>query len=262
RRRGSGRRTAPAPAAQGPAPERLQKVLARAGVASRRVAEAWIRAGRLTINGKPAVLGARVGPHDKLQLDGRTIHAPAPRRDPRTFLCHRSPGTSLAACLERLPRGAGRRLIAVSPMPEVDGGLELVSADGELVVRLQRSVHSLPCTFSVRVRGEASEAQLAGVLGGELDSGARLAVERCESAGGEAANRWYTLGVRGASGKEVRQLFERQGLLVGRVLRTQLGPLTLERTLARGRARELSDAELRALGARGREAADETGRGG
>ncbi|MGC1729866.1 MAG: hypothetical protein WA747_10845, partial [Steroidobacteraceae bacterium] len=73
---------------------------------------------------------------------------------------------------------------------------------------------------------------------------------------------WYTLGVRGASGKEVRQLFERQGLLVGRVLRTQLGPLTLERTLARGRARELSDAELRARGARGREAADETGRGG
>jgi 23S rRNA pseudouridine2605 synthase len=261
RTRGGRRRAAPAPAGRGPGPERLQKVLARAGVASRRVAEAWIRAGRLTVNGEPAVLGARVGPRDRLQLDGRTIHAPAAPRDPRTFLCHRSPGTPLAACLERLPRRAGRRLIPVSPMPEVDGGLELVSSDGELVVRLQRSVHSLSSVFSIRVRGELSEAQLAGVLGGELDSGVRLAVEHCESAGGEAANRWYTLGVRGASGKQVRQLFERQGLLVGRVLRTQLGPLTLERALARGRARELSDAELRALGAGGREAADETGRG-
>jgi 23S rRNA pseudouridine2605 synthase len=244
------------------APERLQKVLARAGVASRRVAEAWIRAGRLTINGEPAVLGARVGPRDQLQLDGRSIHARAAPRAARTFLCHRSPGAALSACLERLPRGAGRRFIAVSPMPEVDGGLELVSSDGELIERLQRAVHSLSCTFSVRVRGELTAAQLDGILGGELDSGVHLAVERCASAGGEAANRWYTLGVRGASGKQVRQLFERQGALVGRVLRTQLGPLSLERTLARGRARELNDGELRALGARGKEAGDEAGRTG
>jgi 23S rRNA pseudouridine2605 synthase len=262
RARGGGRRAAPGPALRSAAPERLQKVLARAGVASRRVAEGWIRAGRITINGEPAVLGARVGPRDQLQLDGRTIHTPAAPRAARTFLCHRSPGTPLAACLERLPHRGGRRLIPVSPMPEVDGGLELVSADGELVVRLQRSVHSLTSAFSVRVRGELSDAQLAGVLGGELDGGVRLAVERCESAGGEAANRWYTLGIRGASGKQVRQLFERQGVLVGRVLRTQLGPLSLERTLPRGRVRELSDAELRALGARGKEAGDETGRAG
>jgi 16S rRNA U516 pseudouridylate synthase RsuA-like enzyme len=87
----------------------------------------------------------------------------------------------------------------------------------------------------------------------------RLAVERCVSAGGEAANRWYTLGVRGASGKQVRQLFERQGVLVGRVLRTQLGPLSLERTLGRGRIRELTEGELRALGARGKEATHEEG---
>jgi 23S rRNA pseudouridine2605 synthase len=262
RGRARGARAAPAPSVRSAAPERLQKVLARAGVASRRVAEGWIRAGRISINGEAAVLGARVGPRDQLQLDGRTIHAPPTARAARTFLCHRSPGTPLAACLERLPRSAGRRLIAVSPMPQVDGGLELVSADGELVVRLQRSVHSLACVFSVRVRGELSEAQLGGVLGGELDSGVRLAVERCESAGGEAANRWYTLGIRGASGKQVRQLFERQGVLVGRVLRTQLGPLSLERSLARGRARAVSDAELRALGARGKEAADDTGRTG
>jgi 23S rRNA pseudouridine2605 synthase len=270
-------------------PERLQKVLARSGLASRREAEVWIRAGRLTINGVVATLGARVRPTDQVRLDGRPVRASEPLRA-RVFLCHRSPGEPLMGpaaggaggavgagggaisarsgvvgasggdtshersaaaprpgLLERLPRRAGRRFIAVSPMPRVDGGLEVVTSDGELAERLQRGVHALAAEFGVRVRGELTEAQLQGILAGTLDSGAQLAVERCEAAGGEGANRWYTLGARGASGKAVRQLFERQGALVGRVLRTRLGPVTLERSLGRGRCRELTHEELRAL---------------
>ena len=244
-------------------PERLQKMLARAGLASRREAETWIRAGRLTINGQVAALGARVAPRDQVRLDGRVVRAHAAVAGARAFVCHRSPGDPLrtaalpaadpaaqaprAALIERLPRRAGRRFIPVSPMPRVDGGLELVTSDGELAMRLQRAVHALVSEFGVRVRGELSAAQLEGIRAGALDSGARLTIERCEAAGGEAANRWYTLGVRGASGKEVRQLFERQGALVSRVLRTQLGPVTLERSLARGRFRELTQEEVRAL---------------
>ena len=244
--------------------ERLQKMLARAGLASRREAEAWIRAGRLTINGTVAELGARVAPRDQVRLDGRLVRARAAVAGLRAFVCHRSPGEPLrtpalpagdpgaektprAALLERLPRRAGRRFIPVSPMPRVDGGLELVTSDGELAMRLQRAVHALVSEFGVRVRGELNAGQLEGIRGGALDSGARLTVERCEAAGGEAANRWYTLGVRGASGKEVRQLFERQGALVSRVLRTQLGPVRLERSLARGQFRELTPEEARAL---------------
>ena len=251
-------RDAAAPGAH--VPERLQKVLSRAGVASRREVETWIRAGRLSVNGQPATLGARVGPGDQIRLDGRVVHARAGTSAPGVFLCHRSPGEPLGelrdgattmplrtALLERLPRRSGRRFIAVSPMPRVDGGLELVSADGELAARLQRSVHALESEFGVRVRGELSELQLAAVLRGTLDSGAQLAVERCESAGGEAANRWYTITLRGASGKQVRQLFERSGALVSRVLRTRLGPLTLERSLKRGQFRELTQEELGAL---------------
>lgn len=258
-------RRARGPAGRGPGaqPERLQKMLSRAGLASRREAEAWIRAGRLTVNGVPATLGARVGAHDQVRLDGRLVRSPVVLGVARAFVCHRSPGEPLRApaepaeaaaagaprpaLLERLPRRSGRRFIAVSPMPLPDGGLELVSSDGELASRLQRAVHALASEFSVRVRGALSEEQLAGVRGGTLDSGEELAVERCEAAGGEAANRWYTLGVRGASGRQVRQLFERQGALVSRVLRTQLGPVRLERTLARGRFRELTQEELRAL---------------
>jgi 23S rRNA pseudouridine2605 synthase len=250
-----------APAAAGA--ERLQKVLARAGLASRRQAEAWIRAGRLTINGAAATLGARVSPADRVRLDGRLVRAraPADASAAAVFLCHRSPGETLAtpgsaaepagtaarpALLERLPRRSGRRFTAVSPMPRVDGGLELVSADGELAARLQRAVHGLSSRFGVRVRGLLSEAQLQGIASGTLDS-AQLRVEGCEAAGGEGANRWYTLAVRGASGKQVRQLFERQGALVSRVLRTQLGSLALERTLGRGRFRALTQEELAAL---------------
>ena len=273
-RTGHGRRAAPgsrgaaaararAPLGAGASAERLQKMLARAGLASRREAEAWIRAGRLTVNGTVAELGARVAPRDEVRLDGRVVRARAAEAGARAFLCHRSPGEPLrapalpasepgaraprAALLERLPRRLGRRFIAVSPMPRVDGGLELVSSDGALAMRLQRAVHALRSEFGVRVRGELSAAQLEGIRAGALDSGARLAVERCEAAGGEAANRWYTLGVQGASGKQVRQLFERQGALVSRVLRTQLGAVRLERSLVRGQFRALTQEELRGL---------------
>jgi 23S rRNA pseudouridine2605 synthase len=238
-------------------------MLARAGLASRREAEGWIRAGRLTINGAPATLGARVTPQDQVRLDGRLVRAQPAATGARVFLCHRSPGEPLrtpegaaaqlqshaarAGLIERLPRRAGRRFISVSPMPRVDGGLELVTSDGALAARLQRGVHALTSEFGVRVRGELSETQLAGILAGALDSGAPLSVQRCEAAGGEAANRWYTLAARGASGKEVRQLFERQGALVSRVMRTHLGPLTLERTLGRSQFRELTQEELDAL---------------
>jgi 23S rRNA pseudouridine2605 synthase len=253
--------------ARSAAGERLQKYLARAGFASRREAEGWIRAGRLSINGEPATLGARVSAHDQVRLDGRLVHAPATTSGTaRAFICHRSPGEPLQsarteiepqarealsgprpALLDRLPRRAGRRFIAVSPMPLPDGGLELVTPDGELAARLQRSVHALTSEFGVRVRGELSEPQLQAILGGALDSGAQLAVERCEPAGGEGANRWYTLVARGASGKDVRQLFERQAALVSRVMRTRLGGLALERALSRGQFRELTAEELRAL---------------
>jgi 23S rRNA pseudouridine2605 synthase len=278
--------TRPHTSARAEGPERLQKVLARAGIASRREAETWIRAGRLTINGAVATLGARVAPTDQLRLDGRLVHVRA-AGGARVFLCHRSPGEPLGepaaaaapmlgalglsgaqavqraprrtAMLGRLPRRLGRRFIAVSPMPRADGGLELVTSDGELAARLQRRVHALISEFGVRVRGELSHTQLQGILGGELDSGAHLAVERVEAAGGEGANRWYTIAARGASGRQLRQLLERQGASVSRVLRTRLGPLALERSLARGRFRELSQEELRSLlsGAEAAEAAGE-----
>ena len=114
-------------------------------------------------------------------------------------------------------------------------------------MQLQRSVHYLVSQFSVRVLGELTPEQINNILSGTLDSGEHIQVETCEPAGGEAANRWYTFVARGASGKEVRQLFERQGALVSRVQRTHLGPLTMERSLSRGHFREVPADDLAAL---------------
>ena len=223
-----------------------------------------MRAGRITVNGEPALLGVRVKPGDHIRLDGRLIQQRAAGGAARVFLCHRSPGETLqqlpdtplraneaeaggeaaGALLDRLPRKAGRRFIPVSPMPRVDGGLELVTSDGDLASTLQRAMRRLTVEFSVRVHGEISQQGLENLLRGELDSGDRLSVERCEAAGGAASNRWYTLVTRGSSGKDVRQLFERQGALVSRVLRTRLGSMVLDRHMARGRFRELTAQEL------------------
>jgi len=233
--------------------QRLQKALAHLGLASRREAEAWIRAGRLTVNGERATLGSRVRERDQIRLDGRLVRR-RPTELKQVFVCHRSPGEALgpaSALLARLPKVAGRRFVAVSPMPTVDGGLELVTSDGELAARLQRAVHSLETQFSVRILGELSTEQLAQLSTGRLDRGVSLEIRSCEAAGGEGRNRWYTLSSRGASGKDVRQLFERQGARVSRVLRTRLGSVALERSQARGRCRRLSDPELEGLLAAG-----------
>jgi 23S rRNA pseudouridine2605 synthase len=250
--------------------ERLQKVLSQLGLGSRREAEAWIRAGRVTVNGKAAVLGMRVADDDQLKLDGRLIRRQI-AKDVPVFLVHRSPGEPLlpprsgpeaaaspsaappgASIAERLPHRAGRRFISVSPMPTVDGGLELLTADGALAMRLQRAVHAQPMEFSLRVRGELSPEQQQAIRNGLLDSGSILKVLEIEATGGEGSNRWYRLLAAGASGNDVRRLIERQAVTLVRMLRTRVGTLALPRTLARSHWRELEGAEVTALlGSRG-----------
>jgi len=233
--------------------ERIQKFLAHLGLASRREAEDWIRAGRVGLNGKVAQLGDRVGEGDQLQLDGRPIRQRVSQDEP-VLLCHRSPGQRLLpggdaddSFAAHLPRRAGRRFISVGPLPQIDGGLELLTADGGLAARLQRVLRGLPMEFSLRVRGELAPGQEAAMLAGQLDSGAQVQIDSLESAGGEGANRWYTIKGRGINGNELRQLLERCGISASRVLRTRLGTLQLERSLARGRSRSLTDEEVTAL---------------
>ncbi|MBK6673862.1 MAG: hypothetical protein IPG49_10465, partial [Proteobacteria bacterium] len=206
---------------------------------------------------------SRASGHDKVRLDGKLVHQ-APSRRSATWLCHRSPGENLLpprepdgdaaqaqtgrdAVSERLSRRVGRRHISISPMPRIDGGLELLTSDGELAAKLQRAVRGLPMEFGLRVRGELSAEQIEGILGGELDSGEKMQIESCEPSGGEGSNRWYKVLATGANGRDLRALVERQNALVSRVLRVALGGLKLERTLARGHVRQLTDEEISSL---------------
>ncbi len=248
-------RTAPAGAA-----ERLQKYLAQRGLGSRRAVEEWIRAGRLSVNGKLAELGVKVSQHDDIRLDGRPIRVRA-AAGAQVFMFNRSAGDPLrdidaqkhadgrTPLVDRLPKSAGRRFIAVSPMPGIDGGLELVTSDGALATKLQRAIHKQPSEFTVRVKGLLGPDQLAGIESGKLDRAANIVVERLESSEAdlEGSNRWYSIVVRGASGKDVRQLFERQGALVSRTQRVAVGSLKLEKSLPRGQYRQLEDGEIEAL---------------
>jgi 23S rRNA pseudouridine2605 synthase len=235
--------------------ERLQKYLAQRGLGSRRAIEEWIRAGRISVNGKLAELGQKVTHADDIRLDGRTIKTRA-TEGTHLFVFNRSPGDPLregdgerTPLIERLPRAAGKRFIAVSPMPGIDGGLELVTSDGALAAKLQRAIHRLPCEFSVRVKGQLGPDQLEGVKSGKLDRPARMIIDSMKhsEADLEGSNRWYGIVARGASGKDIRQLFERQGALVSRVLRISVGSLKLEKDLARGQHRQVDAEQTAAL---------------
>jgi len=247
----------------------VQKVLSQLGLASRREAEDWIRAGRLTVNGQPAILGMRIAPQDQLKLDGRVIRqrlarpSREPSERPPVFLCHRSPGEALlparrgsepsgkssssSSMAERLPRRAGLRFISISPLPAVDGGIEFLTADGALASRLQRTVHALEMEFSLRVRGELSEEQQQAIRAGMLDRGTAVKVVLLEPGGGEGSNRWYRLVAVGASGNDIRQLIERAAVTLVRMLRTRVGALELPRALPRSHWRELAAPELALL---------------
>jgi 23S rRNA pseudouridine2605 synthase len=223
------------------------------GLASRRQAEDWIRAGRILVNGRPAVLGEKITHADQLQLDGRAVRQRAALQSP-LFICNRSPGQALLPRADAteslaagLPRRSGRRYLSVSPLPQPDGGLELLTADGELAARLQRMVRQWPVQFQLRVRGELTAEQLTGLREGQLDRGERLQILCIDSGAGESANRWYTLTCTGVSGNDLRQLLQRQGITVSRVLRTTLGSLSLDRSLARGHSRALIGEELELL---------------
>jgi 23S rRNA pseudouridine2605 synthase len=237
------------------AAERLQKYLAQRGLGSRRAVEEWIRAGRLSVNGRIAELGQKVSHTDDIRLDGRVIKTRA-AEGAQVFMFNRSPGDPLreadderSALIDRLPKTAGRRFVAVSPMPGIDGGLEIVTSDGALAEKMQRANHLLLCEFSVRIKGQLGPDHIEAVKSGKIDRASRMTVEKVSTSEAqlEGSNRWYSIEVRAASGKDIRQLFERQGALVSRVLRTSMGTLRLDKSLSRGQHRQLTDEEVSAL---------------
>jgi 23S rRNA pseudouridine2605 synthase len=239
-----------------PAADRIQKVLAAAGIGSRREVEGWIREGRLQVNGEVPALGARLTPRDRITLDGRPVRVRlgAPDRTAHVLLFHRSPGETLdlkaatARASEhfQLPKVSGRWL-AVQPMPPVDGGLEILTNDGSWAHRVSRGVHALTVDYVLRTRGPLNDALVADLLAATDCEGEPMSIIEASAQYGEGFNHWLNVTVRATRSALIRHWLGARGIIVSRLMRTRVGPVHLGRDLPRGHSRALTGPERNAL---------------
>ncbi len=235
--------------------ERLQKVLARAGHGSRRQVEAWIREGRITVNGKPAEIGISVCDTDKIRIDGKPVSIAAPGEVPRTLLYHKPVGelttrkdeAGRPTVFDHLPRIKNGRWISVGRLDFNTSGLLLVTTDGELAHRLMHPSWEVEREYAVRVLGKVEEEVLQRLQQGVMLDDGMAAFESLLDAGGAGANHWYHVMLREGKNREVRRLWESQGLKVSRLIRIRYGPVELTRDVRSGRYRDLNDKELASL---------------
>jgi len=237
--------------------ERIQKLLAARGVGSRRQIEAWIVAGRIKINGKLAMPGQPVSERDDVRLDGRRLHLERGADAAHRGMVYHRPAQediragaagTMPSSMERLPKASGQRWIPISPLAANDGGLELFITDGQLAAALTRRGLEIESEFSVRVRGGFDEAGIADLLLAAAEATmVKGRVTAVTPAGGEGSNRWLQLRCIGLRPRDLKQMFDHCGLEANRILRTRFGPIAMDRALARGRSRSLTDDELNAL---------------
>ena len=237
-----------------PAGEKLQKVLARMGLASRRDIEAWITEGRVKVNGAAATLGQRVDSHDAISVDGRLLkreeEAESVRRvliynKPEGEVCTRDDPEGRPTVFDRLPRLRSGRWINVGRLDINTTGLLMFTTDGELANRLMHPSYEMDREYAVRVRGEVDDEMIerlkAGVM---LEDGPAKFTDIQKAPGGEGFNHWYHCVVMEGRNREVRRLWESQGVIVSRLKRVRFGPVFLTSELTMGRYREMGQREL------------------
>jgi 23S rRNA pseudouridine2605 synthase len=241
----------------GPAGEKLQKVLARIGVGSRRDVEAWIAAGRIKVNGRDATLGLRVDLHDAMTVDGKVIKREEASETVRRVIIYNKPDGEICTrddpegrptVFDRLPRPREGRWINVGRLDINTTGLLMFTTDGELANRLMHPKFEMDREYAVRVRGEVDEDMLLRLKNGViLEDGPARFTDIQEAPGGDGFNHWYHCVVMEGRNREVRRLWESQGLMVSRLKRVRFGPVFLNSDLPMGRWRELTQFEVDTL---------------
>lgn len=238
-------------------PVRLQKVLAEAGVGSRREMDEWIAAGKVSVNGVVATVGQAVVPTDKVKVGGRLINIrfTGSSRPPRVLMYHKPEGEIVTrddpdgrpSVFAALPRMRGGRWINVGRLDFNTSGLLLFTTSGELANKLMHPSSQLVREYAVRVLGELTmEAQQQLLTGVQLEDGLASFASLVD-AGGEGANKWYRVSLFEGRNREVRRMFEAVGCTVSRLIRVRYGPFILPPQLKRGRSHELSEDEVKAL---------------
>jgi 23S rRNA pseudouridine2605 synthase len=235
--------------------ERLQKLLASAGHGSRRGIEDWIRAGRVTVNGKVATLGERATPADRICLDGKPLDLQGRAATTDVLLYHkpvgevttRSDPEGRPTVFDRLPAPRSGRWIVVGRLDVNTSGLLLFTNDGELAHRLMHPSTEIAREYLVRVRGrpgtEVIERLRRGVV---LDDGpARF--DRIAPESTEGSHSWFRVSLHEGRNREVRRLFEHEGFEVSRLTRIRYGSCDLPRDLRAGAFKQLEPSELEEL---------------
>ncbi len=236
--------------------EKLQKVLAQAGLGSRRAMEEWIVAGRVTVNGEPATLGMRVVEGDKVQADRRTIRVGVQAHATRVLLYHKPEGEIVsrddpekrASVFDKLPRLRGQKWIAIGRLDFNTSGLLIFTTSGELANRLMHPRFEFEREYAVRVQGTMTETQMDQALkhGIELEDGL-IKFEILEDQGGEGFNHWYRVMLKEGRNRVVRRAFDTLGLPVSRLMRVRFGIISLPPRLKRGMTNELGEGEVAQL---------------
>lgn len=231
--------------------EKLQKVLARAGLASRREIERWIEQGRISIDGKKAKLGDRVIGKEKIRVDGKMINLDQSTQAKTKILvynksegeiCSANDPEGRATVFQSLPSLRQGRWIMVGRLDINTSGLLLFTNDGELANRLMHPSYEIEREYAVRVKGNVDQQMLKNLQQGvELEDGlAKFSM--INDAGGEGLNHWYHVVLKEGRNREVRRLWQSQDITVSRLIRIRYGDIVLPRSLKRGKWQYL-DAE-------------------
>lgn len=235
--------------------DRIQKVLANAGMASRREIERWIKQGRIVVDGRPAKLGDQLSGGEKVLLDGKPVRASSGSRDRNFHRVYYKPVGQITS--RRDPEGRPTvfsalkpprrgRWVSVGRLDINTSGLLLLTSDGDLAHRLMHPSFEIEREYAVRLLGELSPTQLRQLEDGvELDDGITK-FDRVRRDGGTGSNIWYRVTLHGGRNREIRRVFEMLGLAVSRLIRVRYGPIELGK-LRRGDSRSLTADETAAL---------------
>lgn len=228
--------------------ERLQKILANAGFASRREIEKWIEAERIKVNGKIAILGTRVSSRDEIFIDNKRVYLNDDKEDEQTIayhkpvgqICSRNDPEGRDTVFSHLPKLKQQRWISVGRLDINTSGLLLFTTDGELANKLMHPSSEIEREYAVRVLGEVNETMLKKLTKGVKLSDGEAKFKSVKEAGGGGANHWYNVILTEGKNREVRRLWEAVGVKVSRLMRVRYGEIKLKRTLQAGNWEEVS----------------------
>lgn len=235
--------------------EKLQKVLARAGIGSRRQMESWIEAGRVTVNDKVATIGDRVTSTDAIKVDGKLLHGNQTATQHRVIVYHKPVGEVCTrddpegrdTIFSHLPKLRNGRWISVGRLDLNTSGLLLLTTDGELANKLMHPSSEVEREYAVRVLGQVSPDVIKQLKTNvPLDDGDAHFSE-VKEAGGEGANHWYHVVLKEGRNREVRRLWEHFGFAVSRLMRIRYGDITLDRSVRPSMSEDLTEQQIRSL---------------